>query len=150
KGHHLLALHAVILRAGDRLLEEANDPVPSALGERTKVPLLALARLIIGADAAVDGDLSLNRPPKNDSRFDTANTGVPRAQIVNKDSRSARLSLSWTRHRGTANSCGLLFPSPASSSRRESSCRPSSANMRAVTPQMAQIDSARVQGKHDR
>src|SRR5262249_8449721 len=36
KGHHLLALHAVILRAGDRLLEEANDPVPSALGERTK------------------------------------------------------------------------------------------------------------------
>jgi len=79
KGHHLLALHADILRAGDRLLEEANDPVPSALGERTKVPLLALARLIIGADAAVDGDLSLNRPQKNDSRFDTANTGVPRA-----------------------------------------------------------------------
>jgi hypothetical protein len=49
EGHHLLALPAVILRTGERLLEEANDPVSSALGERAKVPLLPVAQSIIGA-----------------------------------------------------------------------------------------------------
>jgi len=41
------------LRAG-HLLEHRHDLVASALGERPQVPFLALARLFVGRDAAVD------------------------------------------------------------------------------------------------
>jgi hypothetical protein len=53
--HHLGALRAIVIGAGRRLLEDANDLVAGALGEGTEVALLAVAGLVVGADAAVDG-----------------------------------------------------------------------------------------------
>jgi hypothetical protein len=56
ESHHLLALGAIVPRGG--FLEDADDTVAGAPGQRAQVTLLALARLIVGADPAVDGDLS--------------------------------------------------------------------------------------------
>ena len=64
ESHHLLALDAVVLGAGRSLLEHGNDAVASAPSKRQQVSFLALARLVIGADAAVDGDVSQLNPQK--------------------------------------------------------------------------------------
>jgi len=46
-----------------RLSDYVNDnTVAGALGEAPKVPFLALARLVVRADTAVDGDLSQLNP----------------------------------------------------------------------------------------
>src|SRR5262249_51972042 len=60
--HSLLTLKAVVLRPRGGLLEDGYYPVPAAFGERPQVPFLALARLVIGADAAVDRDVSQLNP----------------------------------------------------------------------------------------
>ena len=60
--HHLGALPAIILGAGGGLLEHADDLVAGALGEGAQIALLAVARLVVGADAAVDGNLSQLNP----------------------------------------------------------------------------------------
>jgi hypothetical protein len=54
------ALGARIVSTRRRLLE--YDLVAGTLGERPQVPFLALARLIVGRDAAVDGPLSQLNP----------------------------------------------------------------------------------------
>jgi hypothetical protein len=60
--HHLLSLNAVVERPAGRLFEHSNDVVAGAPGERAQVSFLALARLIVGANAAIDGDLSHLKP----------------------------------------------------------------------------------------
>jgi hypothetical protein len=60
-----LANASTLARSGARILdtrccflEDGHDLVASALGERPQVPFLALARLIVGRDTAIDGELS--------------------------------------------------------------------------------------------
>jgi hypothetical protein len=53
----------VILGAGGCFPEHGDKPVLRALGERTQVAFLPFAGLIVGADPAVDGDLSQLNPP---------------------------------------------------------------------------------------
>jgi hypothetical protein len=58
-----LALGTVILGAGGCFPEHGDKLVLRALGERTQVAFLPFAGLIVGADLAVDGDLSQLDPP---------------------------------------------------------------------------------------
>jgi hypothetical protein len=44
------------------LLEHGNDLVAGTPGERPRIPFLALARLVVGRDAAIDGHLSQLNP----------------------------------------------------------------------------------------
>jgi hypothetical protein len=60
--HHLLALDAVVLGTRGGLLEDAGDVVAGAPGKRAQIAFLAFARLVIGADAAIDGDVSQLNP----------------------------------------------------------------------------------------
>jgi hypothetical protein len=61
--HDLLALGAVVFRTRGCLFEDRDDFVPCALGEGTQIAFLPLAGLVLGADPAVDGDLSQLNPP---------------------------------------------------------------------------------------
>ena len=61
---NLGAFGAPIVGTRCRLLEDGHDLVAGTFGERPQVPLLALARLIIGRDAAVDGHVSQLNPPR--------------------------------------------------------------------------------------
>jgi hypothetical protein len=63
--HHLLALGAVVLGPRSRFLEHGDNLVLAAPGEGAKVSFLALARLILRADPAVDRDLSQLNPLGN-------------------------------------------------------------------------------------
>ena len=61
--HHLVALRTVILGAGGCLPEDRDNLVVGALGEGTQVTLLAFTGLVVGADPAVDRNLSQLNPP---------------------------------------------------------------------------------------
>ena len=62
KRHDLGALGAVVPGPRRGLLENADDVVLAALGVGPQITLLALAALVVGADAAVDGNLSHLNP----------------------------------------------------------------------------------------
>jgi len=54
--HRFLTLGAIVLGAGRRFLEHRDNVVAGALGEGAQITFLASAALVVGADAAVDGD----------------------------------------------------------------------------------------------
>ena len=56
--HHLLSFNAVVARPADRLFEHRDDVVAGTPGKRAEIAFLVLAGLVVGADPAVDGDLS--------------------------------------------------------------------------------------------
>jgi hypothetical protein len=56
--HDPPALGAIVPGARGGLLEDADDVVAGAPGERAQVSFLAIAVLIVSRDPAVDGDLS--------------------------------------------------------------------------------------------
>ena len=58
ESHHLLAFNAIVLGARGGFLEDTDDFVASAPGKCAEITFLALAGLVVGADPAVDGDLS--------------------------------------------------------------------------------------------
>ena len=58
ESHHLLALDAVAFGARGGLLEDTDDSVAAASGKCAEITLLTLAGLVVGADPAVDSDLS--------------------------------------------------------------------------------------------
>jgi len=64
-----------------RLLEHGHDLVAGALGERPQIPFLALARLIVGRDAAVDDHLSQLNP--RDFDCENASTYAAKCPSVN-------------------------------------------------------------------
>jgi hypothetical protein len=59
------AMHAAVGVTGRRRFrEDGHDLVASTLGEGPQVPFLALARLIVGRDTAVEGHLSQLNPSR--------------------------------------------------------------------------------------
>ena len=45
-------------------MDMGDDVVLRSLGERTQIPFLPFAGLVVGADPAVDGNLSQMNPPE--------------------------------------------------------------------------------------
>jgi len=68
ESHHLLALNAIVLGARGGLLEDTDDFEASAPGKCAEITFLALAGLVVGADPAVDGDLSQLIPSEMELR----------------------------------------------------------------------------------
>jgi hypothetical protein len=77
EGHHLFALSAVVLGTGESLF--LNTAIRWPAGERPKIAFLGLARLVVGANAAVWRVSQFN--PQNCPASNVANTGIPLWQI---------------------------------------------------------------------